>query len=101
MLLHAGLRPAAVAPLPVRQRMRVANLSAGARRFRRGSTPLRPAPAVVGRRAVCHVVSAELSDKGRRFRAADVEVPGVHPERKPLPGVHRNLGSSLQSEWQH
>lgn len=75
MLLHAGLqRPLSAASLPARQRVRVANLSAGAQRFRRGSTPLRPVLCVVARRGQRHVVSAELSDKGRRFRAADVEV---------------------------
>lgn len=72
-MLQVGLRTASVAP-PARQHARGANTSAARNSFRRGHTPLQRVTMTPGRRTGRMVVSAELSDKGRRFRAADVEV---------------------------
>jgi hypothetical protein len=90
MLPQTGFRALAVAPLSVRQRVRVAQLSTGTNRFRRGSTLLKPVLGVGRRTPFRHIVSAELSDKGRRFRAADVEVPVMHP----VHGVFRGASQS-------
>ena len=75
MLLHADLRHMApLAPAPKRPRQ----LSVP--QFRKGTPVLRPAPAAVRRQRVQLRISAELTDRGRRFRASEVEVKRIMGE---------------------